>query len=116
MVLIMMFVMVMVVFRNKNEIDDVGMAEESIILSQGEGFNCETNETSGDGSWSNVAAQKDWILDQLVPERRTGVKKTDVDPTLYTKKGIPTLLGNCETYFWSNNKNEHCTRSRLQPR
>jgi len=38
---------------------------------EGEGFNCETNETSGDGSWSNVATQKDWILDQLVPERRT---------------------------------------------
>ena len=25
---------------------------------KGEGFNCETNETSGDGSWSNVATQK----------------------------------------------------------
>ena len=47
------------------------MTEISILL-QGEGFNCETNETSGDGSWSNVAAQKDWILDQLVPERRAG--------------------------------------------
>jgi len=38
---------------------------------EGEGFNCATNETHGDGSWSNVAAQKDWILDQLLPERRT---------------------------------------------
>ena len=48
------------------------MTEISILI-QGEGFNCETNETSGDGSWSNVAAQKDWILDQLDPERRTGL-------------------------------------------
>ena len=48
---------------------------EISILLQGEGFNCETNETSGDGSWSNVAAQKDWILDQLVPERRTGLQQ-----------------------------------------
>ena len=48
---------------------------EISILLQGEGFNCETNETSGDGSWSNVAAQKDWILNQLVPERRTGLQQ-----------------------------------------
>ena len=34
---------------------------------KGEGYNCRTDRTSGDGSWSNVAAQRNWILKQLVP-------------------------------------------------
>ena len=38
---------------------------EVSILPQGEGFDCVTNKTSGDGEWSNVAKQHRWILNQL---------------------------------------------------
>ena len=33
---------------------------------QGEGYNCITNKTAGDGEWSNVAAQRRWIERRLV--------------------------------------------------
>ena len=33
---------------------------------QGEGYNCITNNTAGDGEWSNVAAQRRWIERRLV--------------------------------------------------
>ena len=46
-------------------------------IRQGEGYNCQTNETSGDGSWSNVASQRDWILDQMQPEKRTGASELE---------------------------------------
>ena len=46
-------------------------------IPQGEGYNCQTNETSGDGSWSNVASQRDWILDQMQPEKRTGSSEVE---------------------------------------
>ena len=32
---------------------------------QGEGYNCRTNTSSGDGSWSNVVSQRDWILGHI---------------------------------------------------
>ena len=34
---------------------------------QGEGYNCRTNKTNGDGEWSNVAVQRRWIERRLVP-------------------------------------------------
>ena len=40
---------------------------------QGEGFNCRTNKTSGDGEWSNVAAQRKWIENRLIPGAGKGV-------------------------------------------
>ena len=74
--LMLVIPMVVVVKRNENKIDvavtDRVKNDENMLIFEGEGFNCATNETHGDGSWSNVAAQKDWILDQILPERRTG--------------------------------------------
>ena len=34
---------------------------------QGEGYDCRTNKTNGDGEWSNVAVQRRWIERRLVP-------------------------------------------------
>ena len=35
------------------------------ILFQGEGFDCATNRSDGDGEWSNVAFQHRWIMNQI---------------------------------------------------
>ena len=40
---------------------------------QGEGFDCRTNKTAGDGEWSNVAVQRRWIQRRLVPGAGKGV-------------------------------------------
>lgn len=32
---------------------------------KGEGYNCRTNTSNGDGSWSNVVSQRDWILGHI---------------------------------------------------
>ena len=37
------------------------------VMFQGEGFDCRTNKTFGDGEWSNVAAQRNWIENRLIP-------------------------------------------------
>ena len=39
---------------------------------KGEGYNCRDNQTTGDGLWSNVAAQREWILRQLQPQNGNG--------------------------------------------
>ena len=36
-----------------------------VVISQGEGYDCETNEFGGDGSWSNVVAQREWVLGHI---------------------------------------------------
>ena len=36
-----------------------------IFCPQGEGYNCLTNRTSGDGLWSNVVSQRDWVLGHI---------------------------------------------------
>ena len=36
-----------------------------IISPKGEGFNCRTNRSSGDGLWSNVVSQRDWVLEHI---------------------------------------------------
>ena len=41
---------------------------------QGEGFDCRTNKTAGDGEWSNVAAQRKWIENRLIPGAGKGTK------------------------------------------
>ena len=35
------------------------------ILLKGEGYNCRTNTSSGDGSWSNVVSQRNWVLGHI---------------------------------------------------
>ena len=35
------------------------------LQPQGDGYNCRTNLTSGDGSWSNVVSQKEWVLGHI---------------------------------------------------
>ena len=32
---------------------------------QGDGYDCRTNQTSGDGSWSNVVSQREWVLGHI---------------------------------------------------
>ena len=36
-----------------------------IISPKGEGYNCRTNRSSGDGLWSNVVSQRDWVLGHI---------------------------------------------------
>ena len=43
---------------------------------QGEGFDCRTNKINGDGEWSNVAAQKQWIENRLIPGAGKGGQRT----------------------------------------
>ena len=45
-----------------------------LINSQGEGFDCRTNKINGDGEWSNVAAQRKWIENRLIPGAGKGPK------------------------------------------
>jgi len=40
---------------------------ELVGVLKGEGFDCRTNKTAGDGEWSNVAVQRRWIQRRLVP-------------------------------------------------
>jgi len=40
---------------------------ELVGVLKGEGFDCRTNKTAGDGEWSNVAVQRQWIERRLVP-------------------------------------------------
>ena len=40
---------------------------QSCENQQGEGFDCWTNKTEGDGEWSNVAVQRQWIQRRLIP-------------------------------------------------
>ena len=35
------------------------------ISSQGGGYNCENNRSNGDGRWSNVVSQRDWVLGHI---------------------------------------------------
>ena len=43
---------------------------------QGEGFDCRTNKINGDGEWSNVAAQKQWIENRLLPGAGKGAQRS----------------------------------------
>ena len=36
-----------------------------ILPIQGDGYDCRTNQTSGDGSWSNVVSQREWVLGHI---------------------------------------------------
>ena len=36
-----------------------------IFSPKGEGYNCRTNRSSGDGLWSNVVSQRDWVLGHI---------------------------------------------------
>ena len=47
----------------------------SLVILQGDGYNCERNEFGGDGSWSNVVAQRDWVLGRISGSI-TGSEKT----------------------------------------
>jgi len=40
---------------------------ELVGVLKGEGFDCRTNKTNGDGEWSNVAEQRKWIENILIP-------------------------------------------------
>jgi len=45
---------------------------ELVGVLKGEGYNCRRNEFNGDGLWSNVASQRNWILRQLQPQGSRG--------------------------------------------
>ena len=38
---------------------------ENFVSTQGDGYDCATNLTSGDGSWSNVVSQREWVLGHI---------------------------------------------------
>ena len=38
---------------------------ENFKSIQGNGYDCATNLTNGDGSWSNVVSQREWVLDHI---------------------------------------------------
>ena len=39
--------------------------DENFTSTQGDGYDCATNLTSGDGSWSNVVTQREWVLGHI---------------------------------------------------
>lgn len=54
-----------------------------VIFFQGEGFDCSTNKSGGDGEWSNVAFQKRWILNQLSLGGNKGAILDDINCVLF---------------------------------
>ena len=38
---------------------------ENFKSTQGNGYDCATNLTNGDGSWSNVVSQREWVLGHI---------------------------------------------------
>ena len=78
-------------------IRDVGY---KLINSQGEGFDCRTNKINGDGEWSNVAAQRKWIENRLIPGAGKGPKNSmttlkDTGPYKFQLRGNQPATRHC---------------------